>query len=499
MLDLAAVSTSADEALSTPFAAQGADKLERAGLSGRVFFDESSGEFWLPDDQGEWRGRKEKTFGTYLKYLGFCPVVRTKEVQEKISEVDHVLAHISLNCSVQYAGPLSGFSKGLINNNGQRMLVTREAHILEPTPGEWPILEVLLNQLFGHGSPDQENDGPNQLPYFLGWWKHALECLNNKYSDKRILAMALAGEAGCGKSLIKELIALSLGGRECKPYDYMIGKDNFNKDLLGAELWSMDDEQGGDTTKTARLNFGASLKKVVADKLYKIRGICADGVTLEMFRALLICLNREPERLKVLPQLDDDIADKISVLLAHKHPMPMLTGTPADKQAFWDVLTEELPHFVYYLLHEYTIAQEDYGRFGMKHFHHPDLCSDLFAVSHEREFWVQVQRVLKNEHFTSDDEVDIAGDGWYWCGGAEDLFELMSSDSSPLSRNEINHLPWSNQIGKNLTKIGKEFPERITKKKVAGLQKWFISREGRCVTEAVAIERGRVRAGSGQA
>lgn len=495
VIDLTKIAQNADELMDNTFPRIGADLLERSGLSGRVFFDEASKLFYFQNEADEWVGRDKTSFATYMKHHGYCPVVRHKE-SEKISELEHVLGHISFNCAVQYAGAIAGFKKGLIENNGQRVLVTREARILPPSAGEWPILEELFTAIFGHGSPDTANPGPDQLPYLYGTWKHALECLNEKFLDKRILCLALAGSAGSGKSLVKDLISTSLGGRECKPYDFMIGNENFNGDFIGSELWVMDDEQGGDTAMKARLTFGANLKKAVADRFYRIRGMMRDGVVLEMFRFPLICLNREPDRLKVLPPLDDDIADKISVLLAHKHPMPMPVGTPAEKAAFWSTLMEELPHFVHYLLNEHTIPSEDYGRFGMKHFHHPDLCSDLFQVSREREFWVQVTRVLKSEVFSTD---DICGPTWYWCGGASDLHELMSSESSPLTRNEINNLPWSSTLGRSLKKVGKEFPDRIIQKKIQGSQRWFITAEKRDVLDAVEIERGKHRGQAGQA
>jgi len=478
-----------DQYIDMPFAERGADLLERSGLSGRVFYDESSKQFWMQDASGEWRGRDQRTFSTYLKFLGYCPVVRTKE-QEKISEVDHVMAHISLNCSVQYAGPIAGYKRGLITNNGQRVLVTREAQPVKPKKGEFPVIWELLHRMFGMGPEEgPENPGENQLPYLLGWWKHSLECLNNKYEDHRGLCMVFAGEAGSGKTLVKDLISYSMGGRECKPYRYMIGLENFNGEFIGSELWVVDDEQCL-TDHRSRSEFGANIKKTVADLNYRIRGMMREGVVLSMFRRLLICVNREPERLMVLPQLDDDIADKITILLAHKHPMPMPVGTPEEKAKFWHTLKSEIPAFVYFLLNEYEIDKEDYGRFGIRHFHHPALCADLFSVSREREFFIQVNRALEKMIF-SDDIVN----SWYWCGSAEELYTLLSSEDSPLTRKEKNNLPWSNTMGKMLTKIAKQMPERCVAKKIGGLKKWFISREGRQVMDAVLIERGKRKKG----
>jgi hypothetical protein len=416
--------------------------------------------------------------------------VRTKQ-EDKISELDHVLAHISYNCAVNYAGPIAGFRKGLIENNGQPMLVTREAKILQPVEGEFPTIYELLARMFGDGSAEEGgngNPGPIQLPYILGWWKHALECLHGKYTDKRCLCMVFAGEAGCGKSLLKDLISLSLGGRECKPYRFMINQENFNGEFIGSELWVIDDEQAS-TSFRDRSEFGANIKKAVADRYYRIRGMMRDGVVLEMFRLPLICVNREPERLMVLPPLDNDIADKMSVLLAHKHPMPMPAGSPAEKTAFWETLTGELPGFIYWLLNEYEIEPEMYGRFGVTHFHHPDLCADLFYMSPARVLWEQIERVLG------------FGDlNWYVALGATELRRRMTDEeSSPLTRKEINDLPAPTYMGEQLNKIAAVHPDRLMQKKVGGVQKWIICAHDRSIDAALEAARRASRAGTGQA
>ena len=61
------------------FAEQGANLLEKAGLSARAFFDESSKLYYVQNKSGEWVGRDKQTFSVYLKNLGYCPVAR-KEV-----------------------------------------------------------------------------------------------------------------------------------------------------------------------------------------------------------------------------------------------------------------------------------------------------------------------------------------------------------------------------------------------------------------------------------
>lgn len=466
--------------------------LDAAGLKKRIFFEERgvAGQWWFQDVTGSWCGFTGKMAETYMKQNGINAV---REDNAIMSDLERITLHIATNHRVAYAGPIAGWKKGIQFNNGQRVLVTREPNIIEPKPAEDSIERTviwdLLQRMFSDKHPDCINEGPDQLPYLLGWWKHALECLADPRVDHRGICMVLAGEAGCGKSLLKDLISLSMGGRECKPYRFMIGQENFNGEFIGSELWVIDDEQSM-TDHKSRSEFGANIKKTVAERTYRIRGMMRDGVVLDMYRRLLICVNREPERLMVLPQLDDDIADKISVLLAHKHAMPMPVGSPEDKRVFWDTLTGELPHFIHWLLNEYTIDPALYGRFGVTHFHHPTLCSDLFQMSRERVLWEQIKRVM-----------DFDTLHWQWSGGTTELRNLMASEDGPLSKKEINDLPAPQWFGKALKKIAQEFPKQCVQKKVAGTNKWFFCADDRDVMMAVTMARanaGRVRADKGE-
>ena len=445
--------------------------LEAAGVRDRVFYEESgNGRWWYQSAKDGWVGRNTKLFESYLKSKG---VNGAREDNETQSDLERAVLHVATNLVVQYAGPVAGMQKGVQMNNGQRVLVTRSPEIPPLTPGEFSTITALVDQMFG----PQEDGGPDQRPYILGWWKHSLECLINNYDNNSGLAMVLAGEAGCGKSLLKALIRISLGGRECKPYRFMIGQENFNGEFIGAELWAIDDEQSM-TDPKSRSEFGANIKKTVADDLYRIRGMMRDGVILKMFKRLLICVNREPERLMVLPQLDDDIADKISILLAHKHPMPMAVASPEDKRLFWSTLMEELPHFLHWLVHEYVIDPQLFARFGVKEYHHPDLCGDLFEMSRERVLWEQINKTL------FDDVSDLL---WNRKLSASDLRALLTSDDAPLTTREKNSLPSPNWFGKCLSKIAKQYPERIQQRKSHGKRVWWIVAEGRTVLEAQEI------------
>lgn len=466
-----------DESREATAATVGDQLLETVGLKGRVFFDEGSGKFWMQDAFGEWRGRKEKTFEAYLKRNGINAV---RDDKAKMSDLDLVMLHISLNCAVAFAGPIAGYSKGVIENNGQTILVTRSPRLPVPTPGEFPVLMALIDQQFGPQKKDQED----QRPYLYAWWKYSIECILYGYDDNRGLAMMFAGPAGCGKSLLATLIRDSLGGRHCEPYDYMSGNDKFNGEFIGSELWLVDDEQAL-TDRKSRSEYAASLKKIVAKQEFKIRGMQRESIILKMFRRSLTTVNDEPDKITVIPPLDDDIIDKVCILLSHGHPMPMPAAKPAEKKTFWATLCAELPHLMYWLLEEYNDATAMDGRFGSAHYCHPRIKQTLYEMSAERVLWEQIEKTL-NLGDRADNMLGLL----LWEGTATDLRRLLLDEDSPLNRSEKNNVTAPSYFGRYLAKIAVMHPDRLRLRKSNGKKWWQIVAEETSFDEVVSVYGG---------
>lgn len=209
-----------------------------------------------------------------------------------------------------------------------------------------------------------------------------------------------------------------------------------------------------------------------------------DGVNLVFFKRLLICVNREPERLIVLPQLDDDIAGKMSIFLCHTAPMPMPAGNRKDKALFWETMMEELPGLIYWLLNTYEPPPElvENVRFGAREFHHPDLCRDLFEMSREHTLLNQLNKVL----FSCKD-LDVTGPDWFRSLTASQMRDALIDENAPLSKGEKNHIPLPSFFGKCLTKIEREQPDRIRSRKSGGKKTWVIVKEGREVLDAINL------------
>jgi len=428
-----------------------------------IFFDQGAKKFWWRSERNEWVGRDKEMAKAFLKSRGFAGGA---DKDEKISALDRELLRISNEDYVSYAGPLAGWKEGFYTEGGQRFLVTRSPALIEPAAGEWPTLKRMFACLLaGAETPESEEAAIiDQRPFFFAWWRFGLQCLRGCYPE-RGLCMVLAGDAGGGKTLLKEMVRLSFGGREVYPYSYMIGRDNFNAEMLEAETWTIDDETA-DTKMPARVEFGAEIKKAVANSAMRFRGMMREAVTLTTFKRLVICVNREPDRLMVLPPMDDDIKGKMALLMAYNSRMfeAVAVHSTPERQAFWATLNAELPHFLHWLLFEFQPDEDLNARFGSPAYHHPEIARELFTLSPEMILMDQLDRVLASYFSNPINSM--------WEGTAAELRNLMTAEDSPLSHSEIKNIPPPNWLGKNIRKLSDRFPGRYVAHRTGTQNLW---------------------------
>jgi len=180
-----------------------------------------------------------------------------------------------------------------------------------------------------------------------------------------------------------------LGGRVAHPYQFMSGATPFNAELFGAEHLSIEDEKPS-TDYTSRRHFGTALKNLVVNQEQTCYRKFATPVALKPVWRVSMSVNDDPEALQVFPAMDNDIADKLILLQTTKSAMPMKTGSPAERKAFWDTLVSELPAFLFYITRQWQIPTwllegEWAERYGMDSFKHPDVLralSDLAPETH---------------------------------------------------------------------------------------------------------------------
>ena len=115
-----------------------------------------------------------------------------------ISDIDAAILEIQHNCNVDYAASLAGYEKGIYEILGSRVLVVDSPKLIEPAAGSWDTLKTVLIGLL----IDEHFD---QTPYVFGWLKLALESLRTQ-RRRPGQALAIAGPADCGKSLLQRLL-----------------------------------------------------------------------------------------------------------------------------------------------------------------------------------------------------------------------------------------------------------------------------------------------------
>ena len=307
------------------------------------------------------------------------------------------------------------------------------------------------------------DDDFDQSLYLFGWLTVALEALYIG-EHRPGQAMVIAGPANCGKSLLQKLITEVFGGRMAKPFQYMVGKTDFNAHMFGAEHLVIEDEAAS-TDIRARRDFGAHLKEITVNDHQSCHAKNRTPVSLTPFWRLSITVNEEPENLMVLPPIDEGIRDKVILLKARLMPMPMPTNTLEERKLFMGMLRTELPAFVDFLLNWDMPVDLESARFGVKHFHHPVLLQAIEELAPER-------RLLSI--------IDSGGLFFGplaepWEGRAEELERKLRECNSGSFEREVDRLlSFPNACGSYLGRLVGKYPERITRRTVNGRTRWTV-------------------------
>lgn len=412
-----------------------AKKPDAEGLT--AYFDATRGGFWTQNSRKEWVSYTEASLRRMLKYNHF------QEVQDKdlqYSMIDKKLIEIQLDYDVVYAGAIAGYRAGIHTICGQRVLVTSEPRPIGPKDGKWTILKSFLEDLL------QDN-----VKIFYAWIKSALRSFYAGPPFRPGQMLAIAGPAGCGKSLLQNLITEMLGGRAAKPYRYLTGETAFNSDLLQCEHLMVEDEAASYDLRTRR-HFGSQLKNMIVNEVQSLHRKGRDALSVTPFWRITITLNDEPENLMVLPPFDESLKDKIILLRASIPKFPYAADDMAKRKEFRERLSSELPAFLRWL-QSYRIPQNWINqRFGVSAFHDPDLLTELEDLSPE----VKLLSLI--------DTLQIWGiDREPWTGTANELEDVLTEKDKHNRCQRI--LGFNSACGTYLARLRHRFPDRISERR----------------------------------
>ena len=431
-----------------------------------VFYHGREASYWREDDCGRWIRINENAAKNFVADCGYAK----KNEGDANSEADDCLMKIQNSQNVAYVGSLAGHDAGVYEMAGNLVLVTNSPNYIEPRAGQWPMLERVFEGMFVDGALDQR-------PYFFGWLKTALTSFrSHQWRASQLLAMA--GEAGSGKSLTQNLITEMFGGRSRKPYRAMSGATNFNAELFGGEHLVLEDESASVDIRS-RMNFASNVKSLLVSRDQSCHGKHQEAITLRPIWRMTLSLNDEPERLLVLPPLTSDLRDKIIVLKVNNRPMPMPTDTPELMAAFWTTLVNELPAFLH-SLESWAIPPEIAdSRYGVRAFQHPEIIEMLDDTTPENRLLEMIEgEMFNNPHYRPEP----------WSGTAAALSrELKHNHSS--CRDEANRmLAWGGACGTYLKRLedstAAHVRGRVTSRRVNGIRHYTINPPARVERQA---------------
>ena len=414
-------------------------------------FDAGRGTYWIKNQAETWIMLNETQFKRELRQGNVSPTVPNNSY---VSPLDEVLLGIQHNFDVHYAGVLAGYAAGIHKMGERRILVTESPRIIKPEHGDWPTLHTVINGLFADDA-DEKFDQPR---YLYGWLKTAYEALRSG-EPRPGQTLAVAGPHDIGKSLFQNLITHILGGRSARPYQFMTGLTSFNSDLFEAEHLMIEDDQAS-TDIRARRNFGAHLKNITANDWQRCHAKRRIPISLRPFWRLSISVNDEPENLMVLPPIDDSIQDKLILLRAAQFPMPMPTATLAQRKAFWKTLEGELPAFIHFLI-QWKIPRElKSDRFGIAHFHHPEILQAIDALAPESKLLSLIEHYFESLGDTR------------WEGPAEELERKLNGSDCQYEARKL--FSFNNACGVYLGRLAKKYPKRFSQHRTSKERRWTI-------------------------
>jgi hypothetical protein len=413
-------------------------------------FDTGRNQYWISNQRGAWIALNETQFKRELKQRGVSPIVPKSSF---VSPLDERLLDIQHNCDVHYSGALAGYNAGIYQMGERRILVIESPRIIQPSSGAWRTLQTFILGLLNDPQFDQ-------VSYLYGWLKVAYEALRSR-QRRPGQGLVLAGVCDCGKSLLQNVITLILGGRSARPYQFMSGLTPFNSDLFEAEHLMIEDEQAS-TDIRARRNLGAQLKNLTVIDWQRCHAKHRVAISLTPFWRLSISVNDEPENLMVLPPIDDSIEDKLIILRASKSPMPMPTMTLEQRKAFWETFESELPAFLAHLIQWQIPAELSSDRFGIAHFHHPEILRTIDNLAPE----FRLKNLIDDQLFKDGDDT--------WQGRSEQLERLFTAEDSACRFEARRLFTFNTACGVYLSRLAKKEPERFSYDRTSSARLWTI-------------------------
>jgi len=420
-----------------------------------IYWLDGSDAYFVQTRQGGDRRYYEMTTSQIkrkLKTLGIGGAAEN-EYTDTTSPADKLLVEVNDTRAVDCSANVAGYEAGVYEMAGRAILVKQSPEIILPGAGTPSVILRFLKGLLGDV----------QTMYFILWLKLAYESLVAA-SFRPGQALILVGPPNCGKSRIQNnIITKVLGGRHSDPKSHFFGRTDFNSELVAAEHL-MIEEVPSSIKYNDRVFFGEKIKEVAANESHRLHIKGVDALTVNPFWRLSISVNDNPEKLKSLPPLTDDIIDKIMLFSVKPYPefWQEFENEKDPRKAFATAIENELPSFIE-VLRNTIVMEEYYGRrFGVKSYVDDDIAEKLYDAESDCYFLLLIDKALWKSGKP------------FWEGDAEDLFQLLSLEDSGVAVSVRKFLSNGNHCGQLLAKLHTRYPGRFSYRRTNQKRLWHI-------------------------
>jgi hypothetical protein len=362
------------------------DVIKRNKLEKEYWNDTVSRTYWMRGgkyfyhhESGRWGEYQREDYLTVLNGTAFFGHIIEESAQATKNKRSAYFAklqrHLFENNTIDFVGSAAGYGhRGCFKAwKGKKFLFTDGPKLIEPVKGDSSTIRGLLLQALGK----------EQFEHYVAWLKTGYVALREGNTNTGQI-LVLAGPPGVGKSLIKEFINRPvLGGRHGDPTPYLQGDTRFNSDLMGAEVWEIDDCIGISDSQR-RKTYATAFKKMAASSDHRVEGKGTNAIQPPpMFNRTIVCTNDEEADLWILPEQSNSLVDKMICLMVSKPEQPAVKlPTIPERSEFREKIAEELPGFIYWMLYEWEIPTEiQDDRYGVRAYQHPELKAKTDSMS----------------------------------------------------------------------------------------------------------------------
>ncbi len=393
------------------------NESERLGRAvADIYWDDRN--FIMKDSQGRYAWHSKDSLRMML--MKFRGLRAGQKRDGTLNEVDDAIAHIMNSNRIDGAASCAFYPHGVFNHNSMRILNTHQVEALRPAEGpevwgpdgRFPWLSAWLDTLFDVPVETQKNR-------FLAWWQLAYRsALERKPRSGH--GIFLAGGVGIGKTFLSRgLVAVSLGGC-AEANSYLTQQDQFNSELFDKYLWVIDDGSIMSSDKI-HLLFSEGVKRIVANRDHRSNEKFKKAVSVPWQGRLFVTLNLDPESLRMIPNTDLSMLEKIMIFKCVSESKVRFLAQPEMEI----IVERELPHLLRWLL-DWTPPADCFEgaqeRFGLTPFHHEEIVRSANLSSGKTVYLEIVSRWLK-DYFTQREP-----NAEFWEGSAIELRAQMLLD-----------------------------------------------------------------------